>query len=81
MWQTPVLPKLQNLCHMQCVGKALPADLSSDEKQEALQQAMAGKQILLCLDDLWCVEISILLPAASSTTVSANSMFLLAVLR
>ena len=40
--QTPVIAKLQNLCHMQCTGKELSAELSSDEKQEALQQAMSG---------------------------------------
>ena len=51
--QTPVISKLQNLCHMQCTGKELSAELSSDEKKEALQQAMAGKRVLLCLDDAW----------------------------
>jgi hypothetical protein len=51
--QTPVISKLQNLCHMQCTGKELSAELSSDEKKEALQQAMKGKRVLLCLDDLW----------------------------
>jgi hypothetical protein len=54
--QTPVVSKLQNLCHMQCTGKELSAELSSDEKQEALQQAMVGKRVLLCLDDLWEAE-------------------------
>ena len=51
--QSPVIAKLQNLCHMQCTGKELSAELSSDEKKEALQQAMSGKRVLLCLDDLW----------------------------
>ena len=51
--QTPVIAKLQNLCHMQCTGRELSSELSSEEKKEALQQAMAGKKILLCLDDLW----------------------------
>ena len=51
--QTPVIAKLQNLCHMQCTGKELSGELSSDEKQEALQQAMSGKRVLLCFDDLW----------------------------
>jgi hypothetical protein len=51
--QTPVIEKLQNLCHMQCTGRELSAELSSEEKKQALQQAMAGKKILLCLDDLW----------------------------
>ena len=54
--QTPVISKLQNLCHMQCTGKGLSAELSSDEKKEALQQAMSGKRVLLCLDDLWEAE-------------------------
>jgi hypothetical protein len=31
---------------MQCVGKELSSELSSEEKKEALQQAMAGKKIL-----------------------------------
>jgi hypothetical protein len=44
---------LQNLCHMQCTGKELSPELSSEEKQQALQQAMVGKRVLLCLDDLW----------------------------
>ena len=51
--QTPMIAKLQNLCHMQCTGKELSAELSSEEKKQALQQVMAGKKILLCLDDLW----------------------------
>ena len=51
--QTPVISKLQNLCHLQCMGKELSAELSSNEKKETLQQAMAGKRVLLCLDDLW----------------------------
>ena len=54
--QTPVISKLQNLCHMQCTGKELSAELSSEEKKEALQQAMSGKRVLLCLDDLWTEE-------------------------
>eukprot|EP01047_Picozoa_sp_COSAG01_P057793 COSAG01_NODE_6725_length_3527_cov_1.558051_3_plen_371_part_01 len=54
--QTPVIAKVQNLCYMQCVGRELSAELSSEEKKEALQQAMAGKRILLCLDDLWQEE-------------------------
>eukprot|EP01046_Picozoa_sp_COSAG06_P105881 COSAG06_NODE_52146_length_307_cov_1.245192_1_plen_53_part_10 len=48
-----MISKLQNLCHMQCTGKELSPELSSEEKQEALQQAMKGKRVLLCLDDLW----------------------------
>ena len=51
--QTPVIAKLQNLCHMQCTGKELSPELSSEEKKQALQQAMAGTRVLLCLDDLW----------------------------
>ena len=54
--QTPVIPKLQNLCHMQSTGKELSAELSSEEKKEALLQAMKGKRVLLCLDDLWEAE-------------------------
>ena len=34
--QTPVMSKLQNLCHMQCTGKELSAELSGEEKKEAL---------------------------------------------
>eukprot|EP01045_Picozoa_sp_COSAG04_P006490 COSAG04_NODE_320_length_16877_cov_26.485401_1_plen_4766_part_00 len=51
--QTPVIPKLQSLCYMQCTGKELSSELSGDEKKEALQQALSGKRVLLCLDDLW----------------------------
>eukprot|EP01052_Picozoa_sp_SAG31_P018719 SAG31_NODE_1338_length_8731_cov_14.189643_1_plen_1748_part_10 len=54
--QTPVMSKLQNLCHMQCTGKELSPELSSEEKKEALLQAMLGKRVLLCLDDLWEAE-------------------------
>ena len=48
--QAPVLAKLQNLCYMQCAGRELSPELSPEEKQEALQQAMAGRRILLVLD-------------------------------
>lgn len=51
--QTPVIAKLQNLCYMQCMGKEMSPELSSEEKKQALQQAMKGKRVLLCLDDLW----------------------------
>jgi hypothetical protein len=51
--QAPALTKLQNLCLMQCAGRELSAELSAEERKEALQQAMAGKRILLALDDLW----------------------------
>jgi hypothetical protein len=51
--QNPMVTKMQNLCHMQCMGTELSAELSSEEKQQALQQAMSGKRVLLCLDDLW----------------------------
>eukprot|EP01043_Picozoa_sp_COSAG02_P005076 COSAG02_NODE_135_length_34565_cov_80.368856_30_plen_1468_part_00 len=54
--QTPVISKMQNLCHMQCTGRELATELSSEERQQALQQAMAGKRVLLCLDDLWEAE-------------------------
>ena len=48
-----MIAKMQNLCYMQCTGRELSPELSSEEKKQALQQAMAGKRILLCLDDLW----------------------------
>ena len=51
--EAPVIAKLQNLCHMQCTGKELSHELSSEEKKVALQQALKGKRVLLCLDDLW----------------------------
>eukprot|EP01048_Picozoa_sp_COSAG05_P022212 COSAG05_NODE_4361_length_1550_cov_1.922123_1_plen_93_part_10 len=51
--QTPMISKLQNLCHMQCTGKELSSELSLEEKQQALQHAMTGKRVLLCLDDVW----------------------------
>jgi hypothetical protein len=50
---SPVIAKLQNLCHMQCMGTELSHELSGEEKKEALQQALKGKRVLLCLDDLW----------------------------
>ena len=53
---TPAIPKLQNLCYMQCTGTELSPDLSSDEVKQALQHAMKDKRVLLCLDDLWDAE-------------------------
>ena len=40
--QTPIIHKLQNLCIMQVLGRELSSELSSDEKKEALQRAMAA---------------------------------------
>jgi hypothetical protein len=59
--QTPVVAKLQNLCAMQCTGKELSAELSVEEKQQALQQAMSGKRVLLCLDvSMWlCLDVTL----------------------
>jgi hypothetical protein len=54
--QSPIIAKLQNLCHIQSTGRELSLELSSEEKKETLQQAMAGKRMLLCLDDLWSEE-------------------------
>lgn len=51
--QSPTITKIQNLCHIQCTGRELSPELSSEERKETLQQAMAGKKLLLCLDDLW----------------------------
>ena len=68
--QTPVISKLQNLCHMQCTGKELSSELSSDENQEALQQAMKGKRVLLCLDDLWEEEHELELNFVDASTGS-----------
>ena len=72
--QTPVISKLQNLCHMQCTGKELSHDLSNDEKKEALQQVMSGKRVLLCLDDLWEEEHELEL---NFVDVSAGSKILI----
>jgi hypothetical protein len=47
---TPAIAKVQNLCHLQCVGAELNPELSAEERKEKLQQAMAGKRTLLCLD-------------------------------
>eukprot|EP01045_Picozoa_sp_COSAG04_P004647 COSAG04_NODE_205_length_20393_cov_45.275796_13_plen_2486_part_00 len=72
--QTPVISKLQNLCHMQCTGKELSSELSSEEKKEALQQAMAGKRVLLVLDDLWEEEHE---PELNVADVSSGSKVLI----
>ena len=78
--QTPVISKLQNLCYMQTTGKELSPELSSEEKRQTLQQAMAGKRVLLCLDDLWeeqhepelnCVDVAAGSKVLISTRVKA----------
>ena len=43
--------KCQELLHMQLTGEVLTDGLSEEERQERL--AMAGRKVLLVLDDLW----------------------------
>ena len=38
---------------MQLTGEVLTDGLSEEERQERLRLAMAGRKVLLVLDDLW----------------------------
>ena len=42
--------------HVQLTGQAFDGQPTAEEKLEALRQAMAGKDVLLVLDDLWEAE-------------------------
>lgn len=51
--QHPVLVEQQSVMFHQLTGSPLSNELSQDEKREAIKQSMAGKDILLVLDDVW----------------------------
>ena len=54
--QEPNLAQLQESVHVQLTGQAFDGQPTAEEKLEALRQAMAGKDVLLVLDDLWEAE-------------------------
>ena len=51
--QEPNLEKLQDLVHMELTGNKFEGDPDATERLLLLKQAMAGKNLLLVLDDLW----------------------------
>ena len=52
--QTPNIQKVQSLVHLQLTGSDLSTeDMSEQEVLQSLQQAFAGKTVLLVLDDVW----------------------------
>ena len=51
--QEPNLEKLQDLVHMELTGSKFEGDPDAAERLLLLKQAMAGKNLLLVLDDLW----------------------------
>ena len=72
--QNPVISKMQNLAMIQACGTELSIESSGEEKKESLQQAMAGRRILLCLDDLWEMDHE---PELNWVDVSAGSKVLI----
>jgi hypothetical protein len=54
--QTPVMDKLRQLALEQLTGEDMAPDATEEEKVTQLRLAMAGKSVLLCLDDLWETE-------------------------
>lgn len=55
--QTPVLNSCVDLLHQQLTGSSLPGAVSSDQKQEFLQQGFLGQSVLLILDDCWDADV------------------------
>ena len=43
---------------MQLERQELPAELPANLAREYVKQAMAGKSVLLCIDDVWSVVAS-----------------------
>ena len=68
--QQPNLEKLQSLLMMQCTDADFEGDPTPEMKQEALKKVMAGKKLLLVLDDLWESEHEKLLNFIDDTTDS-----------
>jgi hypothetical protein len=66
--QEPNLPALQELLHVQLTGGTFDGDPTPESKLEHLQQAMAGKKLLLVLDDLWEAQHEKLLNFIDDTT-------------
>eukprot|EP01051_Picozoa_sp_SAG22_P002544 SAG22_NODE_115_length_19315_cov_10.458368_5_plen_1113_part_00 len=54
--QSPNIERLQEMLHLQLTGEELDSEASTEQRQEKLTQAMAGKNLLLVLDDLWQPE-------------------------
>lgn len=74
MWltlgQEPNIAALQTLMYVQITGSDFEGDPTAETKQEHLQQAMAGKNLLLVLDDCWESSTLELLNCIDSTTGS-----------
>lgn len=54
--QSPNIPKSQEMLYLQLTGTELSSEIEPEERHEKLRQAMAGKNVLLVLDDLWNPE-------------------------
>eukprot|EP01045_Picozoa_sp_COSAG04_P015045 COSAG04_NODE_1165_length_7994_cov_50.104370_3_plen_574_part_00 len=68
--QQPNLEKLQELMHLELTDSKFDGDPTPEEKLMALKKAMAGKNLLLVLDDLWESEHEELLNFIDDTTRS-----------
>lgn len=66
--QHPNIEKLQSLVMLQCTDADFEGDPTPEMKRESLKKAMAGKNFLLVLDDLWESEHEELLNFIDDTT-------------
>ena len=55
--QTPVIDSCVDLLHQQLTGTSLPDGVSTDQKNEFLQQAFLNQSVLLILDDCWNADV------------------------
>ena len=68
--QHPNIEKLQSLVMLQCTDADFEGDPTPEMKRESLKKAMAGKNLLFVLDDLWESEHEELLNFIDDTTAS-----------
>ena len=61
--QSPELLRMQSLVHLQATGEELPSDISTEQAQQKIHNALHGRKCLLILDDAvgsWtCHQLSI----------------------
>lgn len=74
--QQPNLQTSLDLMYQQLTGSELNPQFNNDRRQEATKQAMAGKKILLCLDDVWiashAAELIFLDPSTASRALISS---------